>query len=323
MAKVVFLNGLPSEIVNEINSYAPSHFQIDAIGRESSEAQRVEAVAGADFLLCYRLEPSDDVLQSAKKCQLVQLLAAGYEKTNLKLLRDLGIPCCNNGGANSWAVSDHAVLLMLSLYKKLLQASIDTTNGKWDDSINGQNTFEMAGKVIGILGMGNIGRQVAKRVQGFDSVVQYYDVNLLDDETNKSLNVCPVSIDTLFETSDIVTCHISLNENTHHIVDRDKFALMKRSAILINTSRGSVVDEAALIDTLSNGSIAGAGIDVFENEPVDPGNPLLSFSNVVSTPHMAGTTWDTWRRRAEFGFGNMDLVLQGKSPISIVNDFGD
>ena len=82
------------------------------------------------------------------------------------------------------------------------------------------------------------------------------------------------------------------------------------------------MDEAALIDTLSNGSIAGAGIDVFENEPVDPGNPLLSFSNVVSTPHMAGTTWDTWRRRAEFGFENMDLVLQGKSPISIVNDLG-
>lgn len=319
MAKVVFLNGLPAEIVDEIISYAPDHLEIDVIGIESSEMQRIEAVSDADFLLCYRLEPSDDVLRAAKKCRLVQLLAAGYDKTNLKLIRDLGIHCCNNGGANSWAVSDHAVLLMLSLYKRLLQVSADTTNGKWDDSINGQNTFEMAGKVVGILGMGNIGQQVAKRVQGFDSVVQYYDVNSLDAKTNKLLNVCPVSIDTLFETSDIVTCHTSLNENTYHMVDGGKFALMKSSAILINTSRGSIVDEAALIDAISNGLIAGAGIDVFENEPVAPDNPLLSFSNVLSTPHMAGTTWDTWRRRAEFGFGNMDLVLQEKSPLAIVN----
>ena len=319
MAKVVFLNGLSAEIVNEIISYAPDHFEVDVIGTESSETQRIKAVSDADFLLCYRLEPSDDVLRAAKKCRLVQLLAAGYDKTNLKLIRDLGIHCCNNGGANSWAVSDHAVLLMLSLYKRLLQVSADTTNGKWDDSINGQNTFEMAGKVVGILGMGNIGRQVAKRVQGFDSVVQYYDVNSLDAKTNKLLNVCPVSIDTLFETSDIVTCHTSLNENTYHIVNRGKFASMKNSAILINTSRGSVVDEVALIDAISNGLIAGAGIDVFENEPVAPDNPLLSFPNVLSTPHMAGTTWDTWRRRAEFGFGNMDLVLREKSPLSIVN----
>ena len=142
---------------------------------------------------------------------------------------------------------------------------------------------------------------------------------MLDDETNKSLNVCPVSIETLFETSDIISCHTSLNENTYHIVSKDKFALMKRSSILINTSRGSVVDETALIEAISGGLIAGAGIDVFENEPVDADNPLLGFPNVVSTPHMAGTTWDTWRRRAEFGFENMDLVLQGKSPISIVN----
>ena len=319
MAKVVFLNGLSAEIVNEIISYAPDHFEVDVIGTESSETQRIEAVSDADFLLCYRLEPSDDVLRAAKKCRLVQLLAAGYDKTNLKLIRDLGMHCCNNGGANSWAVSDHAVLLMLSLYKRLLQVSVDTTNGKWDDSINGQNTFEMAGKVVGILGMGNIGRQVAKRVQGFDSIVQYYDVNSLDAKTNKLLNVCPVSIDTLFETSDIVTCHTSLNENTYHIVNRGKFASMKNSAILINTSRGSVVDEVALIDAISNGLIAGAGIDVFENEPVAPDNPLLSFPNVLSTPHMAGTTWDTWRRRAEFGFGNMDLVLREKSPLSIVN----
>ena len=319
MAKVVFLNGLPSKIVNEIISYAPDHLDICAIGSESSEIQRIDVVSDADFLLCYRLEPSDDVLRSAKKCRLVQLLAAGYDKTNLKLIRDLGIDCCNNGGANSWAVSDHAVLLMLSLYKKLFSASSDTINGRWDASIDGQNTFEMAGKVVGILGMGNIGKQVAKRVQGFGSVVQYYDVNMLDDETNRSLNVCPVSIETLFETSDIISCHTSLNENTYHIVNKDKFALMKRSSILINTSRGSVVDETALIEAISGGLIAGAGIDVFENEPVDADNPLLGFPNVVSTPHMAGTTWDTWRRRAEFGFENMDLVLQGKSPISIVN----
>ena len=267
------------------------------------------------------MDPSDEVVRAAERCRLVQLLAAGYDRVNLTLLRDLEIPCANNGGANSWAVSDHALLLMLSIYKQLLASDPATRQGRWNEPITGQNTFEMAGKKVGILGIGNIGKQVAKRVQSFDAQVQYYDLYPLDDEVSKNLGLTYVSLEELFRTSDIITCHTPLTGDTHHIVNAERLAMMKSSAILINTSRGPVVDEQALIEALERGIIAGAGLDVFEQEPVDPHNPLLTMTNVVATPHMAGTTWDTWARRAQFGFENMERVRHGESPQAVVRDF--
>ena len=319
--KVIFFTALKQAIIDEVVSYVPSGYDLTVLGRESTKEQQIEAVKDADFLLCYGMDPSDEVVRAAEKCRLVQLLAAGYDRVNLTLLRDLAIPCANNGGANSWAVSDHALLLMLSIYKQLLASDPATRHGRWNEPITGQNTFEMAGKKVGILGIGNIGKQVAKRVQSFDAQVQYYDLYPLDDEVSKNLGVTYVSLEELFRTSDIITCHTPLTGDTHHIVNAERLAMMKSSAILINTSRGPVVDEQALIEALERGIIAGAGLDVFEQEPVDPHNPLLTMTNVVATPHMAGTTWDTWARRAQFGFENMERVRHGEPPQAVVRDF--
>ena len=319
--KVIFFTALKQAIIDEVVSYVPSGYDLTVLGRESTKEQQIEAVKDADFLLCYGMDPSDEVVRAAEKCRLVQLLAAGYDRVNLTLLRDLEIPCANNGGANSWAVSDHALLLMLSIYKQLLASDSATRQGRWNEPVTGQNTFEMAGKKVGVLGIGNIGKQVAKRVQSFDAQVQYYDLYPLDDEVSKNLGVTYVSLEELFRTSDIITCHTPLTGDTHHIVNAERLAMMKSSAILINTSRGPVVDEQALIEALERGIIAGAGLDVFEQEPVDPHNPLLTMTNVVATPHMAGTTWDTWARRAQFGFENMERVRHGESPQAVVRDF--
>jgi len=321
VVKVIFFTALKQAIIDEVVSYVPSGYDLTVLGRESTKEQQIEAVKDADFLLCYGMDPSDEVVRAAEKCRLVQLLAAGYDRVNLTLLRDLEIPCANNGGANSWAVSDHALLLMLSIYKQLLASDLATRQGRWNEPITGQNTFEMAGKKVGVLGIGNIGKQVAKRVQSFDAQVQYYDLYPLDDEVSKNLGVTYVSLEELFRTSDIITCHTPLTGDTHHIVNAERLAMMKSSAILINTSRGPVVDEQALIEALERGIIAGAGLDVFEQEPVDPHNPLLTMTNVVATPHMAGTTWDTWARRAQFGFENMERVRHGESPQAVVRDF--
>ena len=240
---------------------------------------------------------------------------------NLDLLAELEIPCANNGGANSWAVADQAVLLMLAIYKQLLASDNSTREGRWAEPITGQNTFEMADKKVGILGIGNIGRQVAKRVQGFDAKVQYFDLYPLDERIAAELNVTYVSLEELFSTSDIISCHTPLTNDTKHIVNSNTLSLMKPTAILINTSRGPVVDEEALISALQSGVIAAAGLDVFEKEPVSPDNPLLKMDNVVATPHMAGTTWDTWARRANFGFENMERIRNGEAPQAVVKNF--
>ena len=315
--KVVFLTGLKEALIDEVISYRPTDYQIIVLDKSSTEQQQIDEVRDADFLLCYGQDPSDAVIRSLGKCRLVQLLAAGYDRMNLELLSELEIPCANNGGANSWAVADQALLLMLAIYKQLLASDNATKGGRWSEPITGQNTFEMANKKVGILGIGNIGRQVAKRVQGFDAEVQYFDLYPLDVKTE----VKYVSLEELFKTSDIITCHTPLTKETRHIVNSNTLSMMKPTAILINTSRGPVVDEVALINALEEGLIAAAGLDVFEKEPVHPDNPLLKMDNVVATPHMAGTTWDTWARRANFGFENMERVRQGEAPQAVVRNF--
>ena len=315
--KVAFLTGLPPEIVEVIVGYNPDGWVTDVIYADAPSDARARRVADADFIMVYRAALPDDVLRAARSARMVQTLAAGYDSLNLRLMRELEIPCCNNGGANSLAVADHAVLLMLALYKRLVEADAATRAGLWNAQIDGFNTFEMANKLVGIVGFGSIGRQVAKRVQGFDARVQYFDPYPQTPERERELGVSRVALDALFETSDIVTVHAPLTPDTRHIASAERIAKMKPTAILINTSRGPTVDERALIAALRERRIAAAGLDVFEEEPIAFDNPLLSMDSAIVTPHSAGTTWDTWFRRAEFAYRNMRGVWNGDPPMAV------
>ena len=320
-AKVAFIHGLAPEIVEIIVSHNPEGWNTTVVPKGASKDEQTVLVHDADFLMVYGAPLHDDVLRAAGNARLVQLLAAGYDRMNLRLMAALEVPCANNGGANSRAVADHAVMLMLALYRQQMHTDPATREGRWSAPITGTNTFEMADKLVGVLGLGNIGRRVARRVQGFEARVQYSDVYPIDPEEERELDVTRVSLDELFRTSDILTCHTPLTPQTRHIVNRERLALMKPTSVLINTSRGPVVDESALIDALQEGKIAGAGLDVFEQEPVEPDNPLLKMDNVVVTPHVAGTTWDTWFRRASFAYENMERVWDGEVPLATVQEY--
>ena len=208
---------------------------------------------------------------------------------NLRLMRDLEVPCCNNGGANSRAVADHAVLLMLAVYKQLMAAERSTREGRWSQPIDRAQHIRDGGQA---------GRHfrswqhwedsVARRVQGFESRVQYYDLFPLPPEIENELGVTRVGIEELFETSDIISVHTPLTPGTRHIVSRELIGLMKPTAILVNTSRGPVVDESALIDALRDGKIAAAGLDVFEKEPVDNGQPAPVHGQRRRYPSLCG-----------------------------------
>ncbi len=320
-AKVLFIHGVHPKVVDAITAYTPNGFRTEALSADTPEEHLIEAAGDADFIVLHPAKIADKVLKAAKRVRMVQILSAGFDGLNLDLIRELEVPCANNGGANSWAVSDHAVLLMLAVYKRLVVADASTREGRWIQPLNGLNTFEMANKQVGILGIGNIGRQVARRVQAFDAQVQYYDKYPLSGERERELNIERVSLEELFRTSDILTCHTPLTAETGRIVNAQRLGMMKPTAIFVNTSRGGVVDEGALIDALNAGTIAGAGLDVFEQEPVDPDNPLLKMDNVIATPHAAGGTWDTWFRRAEFAYGNMTRVWAGGEPQSLLPDY--
>ena len=319
--KVVFLTGLPERIVEVVLGYNPDGWTTEVVYRDTPIEEQKPIVSDADFIMVYRAHLDDSVLRAAEKVRIVQVLAAGYDSMNLRLMRELEVPCCNNGGANSRAVADHAVMLMLAVYRQLMAADPATRNGRWNQPIDGFNTFEMADKLVGILGLGNIGQRVARRVQGFEANVQYHDLFPQSPERERALSVTRVALSELFETSDIISVHTPLTPQTHHIVSRELIDLMKPTAVFINTSRGPVVDESALIGALRERRIAAAGLDVFEQEPVDPDNPLLSMDNVVVTPHSAGTTWDTWFRRAEFAYQNMQGVWNGNAPMAVAQDY--
>ena len=156
-AKVVFLHGLHPRIVEAIVSFNPAGFTTTVVDGKSPEERQVAAVGVADFIMAFRATLTERILRSARKARLVQILSAGYDRINPKLLSELKIPCANNGGANSWAVADYAVLAMLSLYRRMMAADPSVRAGRWSAAIDGMNTFEMANKTVGVLGFGNIG----------------------------------------------------------------------------------------------------------------------------------------------------------------------
>jgi phosphoglycerate dehydrogenase-like enzyme len=186
-----------------------------------------------------------------------------------------------------------------------------------------EDVFELEGKTVGLVGFGNIGQQVAKRLRGFDARVIYYDVFRRSPEEEAQFNVQYVPLETLLETADVVSLHVPLNHDTQGMIDARALARMKPKAILINTCRGEVVQEEALIDALRQGRILAAGLDTQAKEPADPDNPLLTLPNVTLTPHSAGPTVDSFRKRFHNGYANIQRVASGQPPLWVIPEMRD
>ena len=273
--------------------------------------------ADADFILVTGSGMSDDLLRAGRKARLVQLTSAGYDGVNIPLAGELGIPVANNGGANAIPVAEMAVSLMLAAYRHLVRLDGLVRDGQWmPEWADGRDTYELSGKTVGIVGAGRIGSTVARLVRGFDPVVLYTDP--VPSQKVEDLGGHRVDLDTLLRTSDIITLHVPLLPSTRSMIGEREFGLMKRSAVLVNTSRGRVVDEPALVRVLERRDIWGAGLDVFEQEPTAPDNPLFGLDNCIVAPHVAGKSLESFPRRVRFAFDNMRRVWEGKPPDSVV-----
>jgi phosphoglycerate dehydrogenase-like enzyme len=224
---------------------------------------------------------------------LIQKWGAGFDKIDIQAAGAKGISVAICLGGNAGPVAELAVLLMLAIYRNLVPLAAKLKEGHWARDLYTPRSYMLKGKIVGLLGFGSIGQKTGKIVKrGFDAQVQYYDLHRLPEEKEEALGVRYVSLDTLLRTSDILSLHIPLFENTQNIVDREALAKMKPSGILINTSRGGIIDENALYEALRDGIIAGAGLDTLAEEPADASNPLLKLENVVLTPHCGGNTAD-------------------------------
>ncbi|MCL5808579.1 MAG: 2-hydroxyacid dehydrogenase [Deltaproteobacteria bacterium] len=316
MYKVLFFNGQSEQVANIFCEKIPEGFDVSWRPHRLSDNEKTDLIRDVEFLVLHPAVISGSVLREAKSLRLIQLLTAGYDQIDLQAAAELGVPVATNGGANSWGVAEHSIGLLLALYKRLIHCDRSVREGKWRQAISGFNTFEVAGKTVGLLGAGNIGRKVARRFKAFETRILYCDVQPAPD-IETELDARKVLLDELLSQSDIISLHLPLLRETRNLIGRRELALMKPTSVLINTSRGEVVDEEALVAALKEKRIAGAGLDVFHKEPISPDNPLLQLDNVVLSPHTAGHSYEGWFRRSRFAWENIQRVASGQPPTSL------
>ena len=262
-----------------------------------------------------------ELARMTKSVKLVQTLSAGTDQIDKVTLGEMGIMVSNNGGGNAISVAELTVGLIISTYRKLQLQFNSVQSGNWAGDIRskwGHQSLEIAGKTIGIIGLGRIGHRIAKRLNGWECNLVYSDIVDMDKQFERQLGVSRLPQNELLETADIVTLHVPLNKSTYHMISNPEFTIMKPTALLINASRGPVVDEKALARAISEQQIAGAALDVTEEEPTSPDNPLFQFENVLITPHLAANTVESGERSRGFAVANATRVASGEEPESVV-----
>jgi phosphoglycerate dehydrogenase-like enzyme len=254
-------------------------------------------------------------LEKAKRCKLVHKMGAGVNTIDVAAATRLGIAVANMPGANAASVAEGTVLLMLAALRRLPALDRATREGRgWpSDPSLGETVRDIGGCTVGLVGYGNIAKTV-------ETIVTAMGARVLHTSTRDDGHPGWRPLRELLAESDIVSLHLPLTEKTAGMLDREALATMKTDAVLVNTSRGGVVDEDALVDALRTGGVAAAGLDVFAVEPISADNPLLSLDNVVLTPHVTWYTVDTMRRYLEHAVDNCRRLAQGRELANVVNE---
>jgi len=318
--RIVYVNS-PFDNREGVAELAPAGFELVQV--QAGTPAYLEALAEASYLVGFVDGLVEEGLYAAApKLRLIQLLSAGYDRADIAAARRAGVPIANNGGANAVAVSEHAVMLMLAVCRRLPLQHANVGGGRWRGN-EPPRVHELRGRTLGIVGLGTIGKKTARLAGAFGMTVHYYDIARLSEDAEDALGVRFRLLGELLRTSDIVSLHVPLNPTTHHLVGAREIALLKPTAVLVNTSRGPVVDEVALTAALSEGRIAGAGLDVFDQEPPEPDNPLFSLDNVVLTAHLAGPTVESSTARLRNAFDNVERVQRGEAPLWVIPEIED
>ena len=295
----------------EVISY-PSNQPLD----EGSIRKAAEGCVGIVTLL---KDPIRETVLSTPGLKIVSNVAVGYDNIDVPAATAHKVMITNTPGVLDDTTSDFAFALLMATARRVVEADYFTRSGKfkgWEiDMLLGHDVHDAT---LGIIGIGRIGRGVAHRAKGFNMRVLYFDPNPLLPEVEQQLGATGVDLGRLLAESDFISVHVPLTKDTQHLIGAPQFGLMKPTAILINTSRGPVVDEAALVDALNGHKIAGAGLDVYEREPaIHPG--LISLANVVLAPHIASATIRTRSEMSAMAARNMATAVRGGRPPNLLN----
>jgi len=282
-----------------------------------SKRDFLKELKDADALILGDNRIGEKELRTARRLKIIARYGVGYDNVDLNACSKRGIYVTISPGTHDNTVADLTLAFMLCLSRNIIEAD-KYTREKWarnEDKL--RLGFDLKGKVCGIVGLGRIGFQVAKRVHGFGMRILYYDI-VRNEEAERLFGAKLVSLDELLRESDYVTIHVFLNEKTRGMIGRRELSLMKKSAYIINTARGAVIDQTALVEFLKEKKIAGAGLDVFEKEPISLDDPLLKLDNVVLAPHMGSATIENQRVTAIITAKNILAAFKGKVPPNLV-----
>jgi len=295
-------------------------FEIGSSGKKITHQEIMTKIRDKQGLLCLLVDKIDRaVIDAAPRLKIIANCAVGYDNIDIKYARNKKIMVTNTPGVLTETTADLTWALIFAAARKIPQAHRFTSEKRfsgWElDLFLGK---EITGKKLGIIGMGRIGKAVAARAKGFSMTVIYNDPNRLSKENEKQLNVEYVSLNNLLSTADIVTLHTTLLPETKHLISTPQIVLMKKDAILVNVSRGPVVDEKALADALEKKKIWAAGLDVYEDEPLIQ-KKLLSLDNVILLPHIGSATYETRLKMSMMAATNLVQGLTGKVPDNLIS----
>jgi len=279
-----------------------------------TEDELIDLLKGIDGAIVSTDPFTARVIQAADRLKVISRTGVGYDAVDVPAATKRGIIVTTTPGVNRHAVADWALALILCCARKVPENLAEVRRGAWAR----HEGTDLAEKILGIVGLGTIGKEVAKRGKAFGMRLLAFDL-VQDPKFAEEQGIAYVPLEDLLRQSDFVSIHCFLNESTRHLINAERLALMKPTAFLINTARGGIVDTEALCHALQAKRIAGAGLDVFEGEPLRADSPLRALENVYLTPHCAGSTADARERSGAMAAENLIRALRGERPAGIVN----
>jgi phosphoglycerate dehydrogenase-like enzyme len=307
MKKLLYLSHATPEVYAIIRAAVPSGYQLLTLDQDSDDERR-QKLEQTEIVIVAATPFRKPLIDAARKLELVHHQGVGWQDTtDHAALKSRGIPLAFTPEGTTIGVAEHTVLLILAALKRLPYADAELRQGRFHINALRPVSRELTGLTVGYLGMGRIGQAVAERLTPFGTRGIFYD-----PQVSSHPGLEPRGVHALLAESDVVTLHLPLTPETRHLMNRENLARMKAGAYLVNTARGGLVDERALLEALQSGRLAGAALDVFEEEPVRAGHPLAALPNVVLTPHIAAGTRDALATKMNTIFANVQRFYRGE-----------
>ena len=315
MARVIMLDPMSADRIVRIRPLVPDGWTL-ASARSRSALDQLVALKGAQFCI------TGDVPVTAEMMAVPGLVAVhkwgvGYDNIDLDAARANHVRVLRTTGSNAVAVAETTLGLILALGRNLVRGHVGIMGGDWRKGELGPTSTTLSGRTVGIVGLGYIGQALARLLRGFDCRVLYTKRARLTEAEEVALGVAFAPFEEIMSAADVVTLNCELNASTRGLVDRRTLALMKPSAVLVNAARGGVVVEADLAEALREGRIAGAAVDVFETEPIEPDNPLIGLDRTILTPHLGAISADSFTTNVRRMMANLKAIEEGRMPRDI------